>query len=245
VLLLAGASGATSPCAPPNADTITRALGANLRRVARPRSYFLLGYPAANAQGDQSRAIAYAIQNELGLDARCIKVVILEPNELKKRHQALGGRSRVEFDGFHRPVLATAQTVFIKQEHLGVRSEVLVHEVLHAMSQRFTLEATPRRSNMVEGLTEYFTREVSLGQLGLTAGEWEQVEVYGDYVRFAARLASIVGKDRLRAYFFEQGFKSLERAVDGKRGTGALRRAAKLLQEDDLRGALATLGPRR
>jgi hypothetical protein len=209
------------------------------------RSWFYLGYPGAGRFAKSSREVARALEKELGIDARCVKVIVLPHEDLVGRYRTLSHRAPLgptgtRIDGFHQPVLGTDSTVFVEDVPEPLFQIVLTHEVLHTYSHRFSSEAGNRRlSHLVEGVTEWFTRRTASRQLGVHEARFPTG--YRAYLAFADRLAHLVGAEVLERCFLRDGYLKLEHEAAGARGEPTLREAARALQGDDARAAISLL----
>lgn len=167
------------------------------------------------------------------VDARRVPVYLLDPRDLHRAHALIEGRRTSELvRGFeYRGV------VYLDRAQPSYK-ETLVHELLHALSGRFTREADARGGrHLVEGVTQHLT--MSTGTRLRAGGRGTS---YGMYVRFAARLGEALGDDLLADCYFRQGYDALERAADRRLGRGRLARAVHHLEADDYRGAVRALG---
>jgi hypothetical protein len=208
----------------------------------RPRSWLWLAETGAPALGLRGVTAAEAIGHRLGLDARCVRVFVLDEDELMHRFHGTRGRIDwgAELGGFHYASLLSRSAVFVKRERGGVSYAVLVHESLHALSQRFSEQAGNRFSSLVEGLTQYFTRDVVIHELGIENDRW--LDAYPQGAVLAERLALLVGRRTLESCFFHEGLTALEREVNAHLGRrGSLREAALALASGDLQEALDAL----
>lgn len=183
------------------------------------------------------------VEQAYGVDTSQVPVYILPLETFEQVYQTLGGRSHamgVSVEGF-----AFDGVVYVKKGGLfGISAKTLTHELLHALSPRFTREAHAHgKSNLIEGVTEFFTLRATPPEK-LPRGVRVRKSVYGAYTQFAGQLAAIVGAEVLADCYFEKGYVALERAVDRRVGKGRLRRATKFLQVDDLDGALQALETR-
>ena len=198
----------------------------------------------ASALGKAGQVASTWLADAYGLDADAVPVYLLPQEEFSRRYQRLGGRvggMGVSVEGF-----AHEGVVYVKRGGLfGIGAKTLLHELLHALSRRFTGEAQSHgRRNVIEGVTEFFTLRAAPPEK-LPPGVRVRRSVYGAYAEFAAHLAAVVGVDELAACYFERGYFALEKAVDRKLGgKGRLRRAAQRLEADDLQGALSFLRAR-
>jgi hypothetical protein len=189
--------------------------------------------------------VAAALERELGIDARCVKVIVLPHHDLVGRYRALGHRAPstpqgTSIDGFHQPLLGTDTTVFVEDVPDPLFRIVLTHEVLHTYSHRFSSEASSRRlSHLVEGVTEWFTRRTAARRLGMPEARFPTG--YGGYLALADRLAVLVGPEVLERCYLREGYLQLEREAAAARGEPTLREAARALQADDVAAALSLL----
>jgi hypothetical protein len=204
---------------------------------------FYLGDPIQGPLGEQAYKVGGAIATELGLDATDVIIHVVDSQELARLHRRIGGRkgATFELEGFHLDGHA-----FLRRSLGFVKDSTFVHEVLHALSEKFSAEAHRRGyRNLVEGITEYFTRKVIVNQFQITPQTSRRsFKTYVDYTSFAEAIAHVVGTERLRMSFFGQGYVSLERAVDARLGTRTFERASWFLEKGDLAGALSVLGIR-
>lgn len=213
-------------------------------------TWFYLGAPGnAEAAGAARRALAAindAFEGALPRDPTCLHVEVLDTEELERRYKRLGRRGpKVAIAGFHNPKLGADTTVFVLPV-AGVPLEiVIVHEVLHALSHRFSLEAARRRlSHMVEGATEYLTRELAAASLGVPKKSFRSG--YDAYVRFYERLVALLGERGLQLLagaYLDGGYEAFEVDVDRRLGI-SLREAARALEADDVDVALQRLSAR-
>jgi hypothetical protein len=209
--------------------------------------WFYLGAPgrapAAQAARKALAALRGAFDEGLPRDPSCLHLEILDTSSLNARYRRLGhGADPPGIVGFHNRSLGSDSTVFVVPQPGQGLEVVIVHEVLHALSHRFSSEAGRRRlGHMVEGATEFLTRAIAGISLGIPEGEFRTG--YGLYVEFYAALMRRLGDEGLQiltqAYFVD-GYHAFEQRVDQRLGV-SLRAAARKLEEDDLRGALLLL----
>lgn len=187
-----------------------------------------------------ARAVIARVRRSYGADASAIPVYLVSDRMLGRLEQRIDRRdspvSRLR--GFeYRGV------VYVAAGHLELE-ETLVHEVLHALSQRFAAEARARGAGkLVEGTTQYLTMQTGVSHALKQRGFRRRGTAYGMYARFARHLADLIGDDVLARCYLGGGYVALERAVDRRIGAGRMARAARRLQADDMGGALAALGP--
>ena len=187
-----------------------------------------------------ARAVIARVRRSYGADPSAIPVYLVSDRELGRLEQRIDRRdspvSRLrgfEFRG----------VVYVAAGHLELE-ETLVHEVLHALSQRFAAEAQARGlGKLVEGTTQYLTMQTGVSHALKQHGFRRRGTAYGMYARFARHLADLVGDDVLARCYLGGGYAALERAVDRRIGAGRMARAARRLEADDMSGALAALGP--
>lgn len=192
-------------------------------------------------------ALLAAFANQLPRDIACIRVQILGDDGLSRRYGQVGRRTSkgppIGLAGFHTPTLGADSTVYVTpQTHIPLEA-VITHEVLHALSHRFSMEAQRRRlSHMVEGTTDWITRELAEASLGIPKRDYHTA--YDGYVRFFDALVGRLGRDGhaiLIDSYFRTGYYQLESEVDGALGV-SLRESARALEEDDLGAAMEGIG---
>jgi hypothetical protein len=189
----------------------------------------------ASPLGVQAERVRRAIVDDLGRDPGAVPVHVVKNTDLPKLHRAIGGSLGAgwELSGF-----AFRGHVFVKRGLVSVPDSVLVHELLHVLSQGFAQVAHGRGcSGMVEGVDQYFT----LGVLQRRLKPEAHNRTYVGLTEFAGLLAELVGEERMRRAFFDpgdRGFDALERDFDARRGRGALGRACVALSRKDFQGAL-------
>jgi hypothetical protein len=196
-----------------------------------------LGDPASPL-GAQGPRIARAILAELNVDADRVPVHVVKNTDLPRVHKALGGRVGVgwELSGFE-----LSGHVFVKRGLATVPDSVLVHEVLHALSERFAASAhAVGCHNLVEGIDQWLTLRVTTRQLHLQA---ERKRTYGGYTDFAEVLAERLGADQLTSLFVKGRFAGLESEIDARRGPATLRRACRALEDNDFTAAMRGVAP--
>jgi hypothetical protein len=198
-----------------------------------------LGEPAT-LDGQGVRA-ASAIRQEFGLDADCLRVVVLDHDELQSRARSVDKRDpKFPIAGFQSRRLGLDQMVFVQGTSNRVEDAVLVHEALHALSHRFAAEAGRRRlDHLNEGITEYLTREVLIHQYGMRRASW--AKRYTEEVAFVDELVEAVGKEPVVESFFSSGLVDLEHKANAKLGWDTLAAAARSLQNNDAGTAISTL----
>jgi hypothetical protein len=192
-----------------------------------------LGDPASPL-GAQAARVRQAIADELEVDASPVPVHVVKNTDLPLLHKMVGGAlgHGWELSGFE-----LSGHVFVKRGLVAVPDSVLVHEVLHAESERFSGSANMLGCHsMVEGIDQWFTLSVMRHRLGLKGVERDRT--YVGFTEFADLLAALVGPERLRQSFFRDGFPALEREIDRRRGRGALRRACAALERRELQTAM-------
>ena len=185
----------------------------------------------------QPTRVQIALSRELALDVGAVPVHVMTSHELVALHRAIGGRlgyrrelNGVEFKGH----------VFVTTGLVLVPDEVLIHELIHAASPRFSDEASARGySLVVEGITQHFTVRVLRAQLGVR----RKNKIYVNGTDFADSLAELVGEERLAEHFFHGRYSELEREVDAKLGRGHMHQAIVALAREGFLAAQAILSP--
>ncbi len=212
--------------------------------------WFYLGVPgegrSAVAAQRALRAVLAAFDDVLPREPACLKVEILDDGGLTDRYRRLGRRRPdAAIVGFHNPKLGADGTVFVVPQPGQGLDVVIVHEVLHALSHRFSQEAGRRRlSHLVEGATELLTRSLAAASLGVAKDAFKTG--YGPYVRFYDALLSRLGDGGLAllgACYLTRGYDAFEREVDERLGV-SLRDAGRALEADDLPRALQRISVR-
>ena len=231
-----GAAHATGRCdtSPPGAD------------------WFYLGAPRAPYEREAALtldAINRAFDADLlGRGPRCLHITVLEKNALDERSRKINRHDRAGggMVGFHSPTLGADDTVFVTPNQEIPLEVVMTHEVLHALSHRFSKEADRKRLvSFVEGATDYLARELAVLMMGKRRERLHSA--YDGYVRFFQALMQRLGEEGPRLLadcYLRDGYLAFEARVDRTLGI-SLGRAAQLLQHDDLRGALTELGAPR
>jgi pimeloyl-ACP methyl ester carboxylesterase len=187
------------------------------------------------------------IREHLGLDASHIPVVSLRGETNNKPQNVNGpflaafrrggrGYTQAQIGGFYRDGRA-----ILSREESSFEVGVRVHELLHGMSQDFTRAANSAKVNwspLVEGLTEYFTRQTT-GQVP------DPAHGYARFVEFARALAGAIGQERLKSIFFGKGdelYQELAAEVDRTPRRGTFNEMVFLLQDNSVR-AISLLQP--
>jgi hypothetical protein len=210
--------------------------------------WFYLGEPdsrvtpaEATAARRVYQAVLDAFDDVLSRDPGCLHVEVLDGDALRARSHDLDSRHDIPENvvGFHQTKLGADTTVYVVPRPGQGLDVVMLHEVLHAVSHRFSSETSRRRiSVLAEGATEYLTRELAAVSFGIPKPRFQTG--YGPYLKFYTVLIDALGKDGLpllgQAYLIE-GYDYFEKEVDQRLGM-SLREAGRLLQAGDLRGAL-------
>lgn len=193
---------------------------------------------AAGPRGVVTREIVALVKKHFGVDASRVPVHIVDRRGLAAAYRRISGRPmKGRVRGFEH-----GGTVYIDGDHLDF-PETLTHELLHALSTRFSSQAGARGHHaLVEGITQHLTMTTGIDQRLADRGLKRRGSAYGIYVRFAERLSELVGRDRLIDCYFERGYHALIRTVDGIAGPGAMTRAAGHLAQGDYAAALDALG---
>lgn len=233
LLCTVGAAHASGRCdvSPPHAD------------------WFYLGAPRAPYEREAALtldAVTRAFDAELfGQEPRCLRITVLAKDALDERSRKIDrhDRGRGGMVGFHSPTLGADNTVFVTPNQEIPLEVVITHEVLHALSHRFSKEADRKRLvSFVEGATDYLARELAVLMMGKRRERLHSA--YDGYVRFFQALTQRLGAEGPRLLadcYLRDGYLALETRVDRTLGI-SLGRAAQMLQHDDLRGALAEIG---
>ena len=229
----------------PEVDVDVSACGAAAPAGAR---WFYLGAPGdRGAEGVAARRALRALREAWGTrfshDPACLHVEILDDGALEQRYKRFGKKGPPsQIVGFHNPKLGADSTVFVVPQPGQGLDVVILHEVLHALSHRFSLEAGRKRLNhLVEGATEYLTRALAEASLGIPKRAFRTG--YGSYVAFYDALMARLGSDglgQLGAAYLGDGYDAYEREVDTRLST-SLRAAGRALESDDLRSAVQRL----
>jgi hypothetical protein len=205
------------------------------RRLGPPTPLAKLG----DSLGRSGLELARLLRASFGVDARAVPIYVVDRPTLVALERSISQRDRIHprLRGF-----AYRGVVYLDGGHLEIR-ETLVHELLHALSPRFTREAHARgHAVFVEGVTQYLTRATGITTELRRRGLRRRGTAYGAYLRFAERIADLVGDNRLADCYFRAGFHRLERDVDRLAGPGRFARALRHLDRDDLGAALRALG---
>jgi hypothetical protein len=191
----------------------------------------------ANAR--MARDLIRLIDDTFGVDASRVPVYLVDKKSLGMVDSVLSGRAvrherlrGLEFRG----------VVYVHANHIELE-ETLTHELLHALSRRFSSEAGRRGYHvLVEGMTQYMTRATGIADQMRQAGVRRRGTAYGMYLRFVDRLAEVLGDEVIADCYFRGGYEQLERAADRALGRGRLARALGHLKQDDLGAAFKALG---
>jgi hypothetical protein len=204
-------------------------------RLGRPVPLARLGGPLRPVARDLVRLL----RSTYGVDPSAVPVYLLDKQRLGQVDALLSGRPgyRDRLRG-----LEYQGVVYLDVQHIEVR-ETLTHELLHALSRRFSGEANrAHHHELVEGMTQYMTSQTGVTDELRAAGMRRRGTAYGMYVRFAERLADVLGDEVIASCYFRRGFTALEQEADRALGEGRLDRALTHLKRDDLGGALKALG---
>jgi hypothetical protein len=186
-----------------------------------------------------ARDLVLLLRGAFGVDASRVPIYVLDKKTLGQVDGILSGRT-VRHDRLRG--LEYRGVVYLDAHHIEVR-ETLTHELLHALSRRFSGEAARRgHHKLVEGMTQYMTRQTGVTDELRAAGIRRRGTAYGMYLRFAERLADVLGDEVIARCYFRTGFTELEREADRALGKGRLARALGHLKRDDLGAALKALG---
>lgn len=204
-------------------------------RLGRPVPAGKLG----GALGPVARDLVRLLRGAFGVDASRVPVYVLDKKRLNQVDAVLSGRA-VRHDRLRG--LEYRGVVYLDAHHIEVR-ETLTHELLHALSRRFSGEASRQGHHaLVEGMTQYMTRQTGVAGELRAAGIRRRGTAYGMSMRFAERLADLLGDEVVARCYFQAGFLALEREADRALGKGRLARALGHLKRDDLGAALRALG---
>lgn len=189
--------------------------------------------------GPVARDLVQLLRGTFGVDASRVPIYVLDKKTLNQVDAILSGRT-VRHDRLRG--LEYKGVVYLDAQHIEMR-ETLTHELLHALSRRFSGEAYRRgHPELVEGMTQYMTRQTGVTDELRAGGMRRRGTAYGMYVRFAERLADVLGDEVVAQCYFRGGFVELEREMDRAVGRGRLARALERLKDDDLGAALRALG---
>lgn len=186
-----------------------------------------------------ARDLVRLLRATFGVDASAVPIYVIDKKRLGQVDAILSGRPgyRDRLRG-----LEYQGVVYLDAQHIEVR-ETLTHELLHALSRRFSGEANRvGHHELVEGMTQYMTSQTGVTDELRAAGLRRRGTAYGMYVRFAERLADVLGDQVIADCYFRGGFTALEREADRALGKGRLDHALAHLKRDDLGGALKALG---
>ena len=191
----------------------------------------------------QVARVRSATSEALGVEIGRVPVHIVTIDELRVLHDEMGGRLP---HGFLIYGFELKGHVFVRNALGGIPDEVIIHECLHALSERFSGQVHRLGvGKIVEGITQYFTLEAlaarpNTGKLVATKNR-----TYVAYTETADSLASLVGEAQLRRAYFEGGLGPLAARVDvAARGRRIFETAARALEAGDEHHALALLGGR-
>jgi hypothetical protein len=190
--------------------------------------------------GAQVSRVRDAVRKELGVDIGTVPISVVTQEELRALHAELGGKLKHNFSlyGFE-----LEGHVFVRRALAGVPDEVLIHESLHALSERFNAQVAMQGAHkLVEGITQYLTLQALTARPEDPRRRTEKNATYVAYTELADTLATLVGEKNLRDAYFGAGFAELDKRVDAAvHGRHVLGRAARLLEAGDERAATALL----
>ncbi len=195
---------------------------------------------ALRTMATQANRVRLAVQQAFGVDVAQVPIHVVTLDGIRALHAEIGGRLRSgwELHGFE-----LDGHVFVRRELGGVSDEVLIHECLHAVSQRFAHDAHALGlDRVVEGVTQYLALRALAARPPSPGLRAERNRTYVASTAFADALASLVGAEALQAAYFGAGLRALAARVDSMRhGRTLLVRAARALDEGDERAALSLL----
>src|SRR5262245_28204747 len=104
---------------------------------------------------EMGKQVAAALQKAFNVDATAVSVLVLDAPAYNEAYRRLVGGDRrplgFEYGGI----------VYVRDNVLRLSRDTLTHEVLHALSGRFTEEAQDRGFvKLMEGMTDYLTHQV-------------------------------------------------------------------------------------
>ncbi len=193
------------------------------------------------ALATQVGRVRKATLEALGVDIGRVPVHVVTIDELRRLHDEMGGRLP---HGFLLYGFELKGHVFVRHALGGIPDEVIIHECLHALSERFAQQVHMMSvGKIIEGITQYFTLEAmaarpKTGKLVATKNR-----TYVAFTELAESLATLVGEAQLRSAYFEGGLMQLAVRVDAAtHGRRVLEKAARALEDGDEHRALALLG---
>lgn len=198
---------------------------------------YLDDIPSLTVQTNRLRA---AMQSVLHTDMGRVPVHVVPIDVIRLLHEEVGGRMR---SGWQLHGFELDGHVFVRRGIGGISDEVLTHECLHAMSEKFSREAHARGIvALVEGTTQYFTLQVLAARPSDRRLRVQRNRTYVAYTELADALATLVGEDFLREAYLGGGFVKLCQRVDTlRKQRHVLERAASALDHQDERAAVRIL----
>jgi len=182
-----------------------------------PSGEVIPGAPLAEvrALGAQVERVRTATQEALGVDIGAVPVSLVTIDELDALHRELGGQLPHGFTLFG---FELRGHVFVRRALAGVPDDVVIHECLHALSERFSAQLHSQGlGKIIEGITQYFTLEALAARPADPRRRATKNTTYVAYTDFADTLATLVGEDRLREAYFNGGYGPLAQRVDAAR----------------------------
>jgi hypothetical protein len=188
----------------------------------------------------QVARVREATKSALGVDIGTVSVSLVTMDELNALHEELGGQLPHGFSLFG---FELRGHVFVRRALAGVPDDVVIHECLHALSEKFNGQVHAEGvGKMIEGITQYFTLEALAARAVDPRRRATKNQTYVAYTDFADTLATLVGEQRLRDAYFTGAYPQLAQKVDVlTHARHTLVRAARALEARDERAALRIL----
>ncbi len=189
--------------------------------------------------GQMGKNVVKKLKTAYQVDGSDVPTVVLDNHSFDKLFRTQSGKSPKFVLAFH-----SKGTIYVRKSVFRLTERVLLHELLHALSPRFTEEAAEDGlRNLVEGTTDYLTHQIYPPPRGVRG---RPRSAYGHYERFVALVVARVGAKFVADCYFKNGYDALEKAVDAQLQPGALRTAASHLEVDDpVSAEKALAGPPR
>jgi hypothetical protein len=186
--------------------------------------------------GKVAKRVVRDIDRVFGVDVSQVPTYVLDKKAFERKYAKTGGRT----GGRSRFLMGFEYRgrVYLRNALFKVNREIITHELLHAVSTKFSLGANAiGQHHLLEGVTDYLTHKIVADQ-----GTGRLQSSYRGYERFVAHLARGVGDKFLAECYFHGSLSDLLDRASRVFGQKRIVAALDLLAKNRVDRAIEALG---